>query len=129
MSALRSLGFIPEEIEDFGFRFEFEGFPFLYTSDTDEEETRCITFIVPAIHQVTEENRGKTLEALLKLCYHMKFVQPNIIFDEQVCLTYQHYAGDNPVTEDLIEHIIRVLIASTSKFFTLLDPIQQDNDN
>ena len=80
VSALSALGFIPEEIEDFGYRFDYEGLTLIY-----------------------------------------------IMFDNQVWLNYQHYAGENEVTASLIEHMVRVLAFSTINFHKIING--DDNDD
>lgn len=125
LNVLRTLGFIPEEIEDFGYRFEYEGLSLLYS--VDDDESKCVTIVVPGIFDITEDNRLFALESMLKLCGKMKYVQPNIVFNDQVWLNYQHYLGDNPVSEDLIEHMIRVLAISTANFHRIVNG--DDNGN
>ena len=118
LSTLSALGFIPEELEGFGYRFEYDGLTLLYS--VDEDDTNCLTFIVPGIFDISEENRVSVLEVLVKLSGKMKYVQPYIMFDNQVWLNYQHYLGDNEVTPELLEHMIRVLGFATYNFHELI---------
>lgn len=119
LSALSALGFIPDEIEGIGYRFEYEGLVFLYS--IDDEDTKCVTLSAPGVFEITDENRQAVLEAMADLCGRMKFVQPHIMFGEQVWLNYQHYAGDNEVTPALIEHMVRVLAFSTVTFHKIIN--------
>lgn len=125
LSALSALGFIPEEIEGFGYRFDYEGITFIYSED--DEDAKCITLIAPDVFDISDDNRTAVLEAMAKLCGKMKFVQPHIMFEDQVWLNYQHYTGDNEVTPALIEHMIRVLAFSTIAFHKIING--DDNDN
>lgn len=118
LSTLSALGFIPEELEGFGYRFEYDGLTLLYSADEDDKH--CLTFIVPGIFDISEENRVSVLEVLVKLSGKMKYVQPYIMFDNQVWLNYQHYLGDNEVTPELLEHMIRVLGFATYNFHELI---------
>lgn len=126
LNVLSTLGFIPEELEGFGYRFEYEGLSVLYPVD-DDPDTDCLTLIAPGIFDLTEENRVAVLEAMVKLSGRMKYVQPHIMFDKQVWLNYQHYLGDAEPTDDLVEHMIRVLAVSTINFHKIING--EDNDN
>ena len=121
---LNELGFRPEEIEGFGCRFEYEGLSILYSEE--DEETQCVNFIAPGVFNITPENRQDILEAMIKLSCKMKYVQPIIMFDDSVCLNYQHYVGDNEVNANLIEHMNRVLAAATIIFHRIING--EDND-
>lgn len=125
LSALSALGFITEEIEGFGYRFDYEDLTLIYSED--DEDAKCITLIAPAVFGVSDDNRTAVLEAMAMLCSKMKFVQPHIMFENQVWLNYQHYTGENEVTPALIEHMIRVLAFSTIKFHKIING--DDNDD
>ncbi len=125
LKALSALGFIPEEIEGFGFRIDYEGLNIIYSED--DEDTKCVTLILPSIFDISDDNRTAVLEAMVKLCGRMKYVQPSIMFDKQVWLNYQYYTNDNEVNADLIEHMIRVLALSTTTFHKIING--DDNDN
>lgn len=125
LSALGALGFIPEEIDDVGYRFDYEGLTLLYSAEDDD--TKCITLIAPNVFEISDDNRTDVLEAMVKVCGRVKYVQPHILFENQVWINYQHYFGENEVTPELIEHMIRVLSFATSTFHKILNG--DDNDN
>ena len=124
LKALSALGFIPEEIEGFGYRFDYEGLTLIYSED--DEDSKCVTLIAPDVFDISEDNRTAVLEAMVKLCGKMKYVQPHIMFENQVGLNYQYYTNDNEVTAALIEHMIRVLAFSTITFHKIING--DDND-
>lgn len=126
LDILHQLGFMPELInDDLGYSFEFEGLTMIYSPEPDE--TECIHFIVPAIFDITDENRSAVLEALMILTRKVKFVQPTIMFNDQVWLNYQHFMENDEVSQKLVEHIVRVLAFSTSKFHTIINGEENDN--
>lgn len=125
LTVLSALGFRPEEIEGFGYRFEYEGLTVIYT--IDDEEAKCITFTAPDVFDISDDNRVAVLGAMAKLCGKMKYVQPHIMFENQVWLNYQHYLGENEVTPGLIEHMIRVLAFSTITIHNIVNG--NDNDD
>lgn len=125
LTTLRTLGFIPEEIEGFGYRFEYEDLTVIYSAD--EDEAKCITLTVPYVFNISDDNRVAVLEAMAKLCGRMKYVQPVIMFQEQVWLNYQHHVGNNEVTPELIEHMIHVLTFSTITFHKIINGEDDEN--
>lgn len=125
LTALSALGFIPEEIEGFGYRFEYEGLTVIYT--VEDEEAQCISLTAPDVFDISDDNRIAVLEAMVKLCGKMKYVQPHIMFENQVWLNYQHYLGENEVTAELIEHMIRVLAVSTITIHNIINGTDNDN--
>lgn len=125
LKVLSALGFIPEEIEGFGYRFDYEGLTLIYSED--DEDSKCVTLIAPDVFDISDDNRTAVLEAMVKLCSKMKYVQPHIMFENQVWLNYQYYTNDNEVTATLIEHMIRVLAFSTITFHKIING--DDNDD
>ena len=125
LTALSALGFIPKEIEGFGYRIEYEGLTLIYT--VDDEEAKCITFTAPDVFDISDDNRTAVLEAMAKLCGKMKYVQPHIMFENQVWLNYQHYLAENEVTQELIGHMIHVLAISTITIHNIITG--NDNDD
>lgn len=125
LSALSALGFIPEEIGGFGYRFDYEGLTIVYSEE--EEDIKCLSLMVPNLFDITDENREAVLETMVKISGRVKYVQPHIMFDNQVWINYQHYLGDNEITPELIEHMIRVLTYATIKFNNIING--DDNDD
>lgn len=125
LKALSALGFIPEEIEGFGYRFDYEGLTLIYSED--DEDSKCVTLIAPDVFDISDDNRTAVLETMVRLCGKVKYVQPHIMFENQVWLNYQYYTNSNEVTEVLIEHMIRVLAFSTITFHKIING--DDNDD
>lgn len=119
LGCLYQLGFQPELIdEDFGYRFSYEELTIIYNP---EEETQCITLSMLGIFDISDENRMVVLEAMVKLCSKMRFVQPVVMFDA-VWLNYQHYLDkDAEPTPELLEHMVRVLAFSTVQFHKIIN--------
>lgn len=80
---------------------------------------------MPAIFDITEENRLAVLEAAIKLSGKMKFVQPNF-YVNTVWLGYQHFLGENEPDERLIEHMVRVLSVGVAQFHKFIN--NEDDD-
>lgn len=124
LNALRVLGFSPEEIdESIGYRFEYDGFTLIYSPD--DEESRCITFMLPDVFDISDDNRIPALEAIATLCGKVRYVQAHIMFDSQVWLNYQHSLCCSEVTTEILEHMVRVLAYAAAIFHKI---INGDND-
>lgn len=119
LELMYQLGLQPELVsEDFGYRFDYEGLPIVWMNE--DEDSNTITFMVPSVFEVTEENRMTVLEAALKLSSKLKFVQPNLNLDS-VWLAYQHFLDGQEPTENLIEHMIRLLAIATIQFHNIIN--------
>ena len=123
LKALKTLGFMPEEIEDFGYRFEYEGLTL--ASPVNKDDTNSITLMVPNVFDITDDTRAEVFAAMLKLCRKVKYVQPQIMNGDesgQVWLNYQHYLGEEgEPTPELLEHMVRVLDYSTLTFHGIIN--------
>lgn len=123
--ALSVLGFKTYEIEEVGYRFEYEGLNVLYS--VDDPGTTCVTLSAPDVFDITGDNRTAVLEAMAKLCGGVRYVQPHIMFGEQVWLNYQYWLGEHEATPELLEHMVRVLAYATSTFHKLINGNNNDD--
>ena len=117
---LQQLGFTLEDISEsgFGFRFEFEGLTILFSP---EEDSETLTLIAPNVFEFNEENRNMVLEKMAQLTGAIKFLQPTIMFENSVWITYTHYLGETEPTMNLLEHMIRALGIGTCKFHEFIN--------
>lgn len=122
--ALSELGFIPELLDDFGLKFEFEGLEYFVPLDPDDDQ--CISMVIPNIHEFDDESRDEAVNAILTTLSNVKYVQPTIVYDNHVWLQYQHYLGDADVEPEILEHIIKALAYTAAKFHSIID---NSNDN
>lgn len=124
LEILHQLGFAPEELEDnMGYRFEYEGLNLLYVAEDDD--ANCLTFMLPGIFDVTEENGVAVMGAMLQLCAKLKYIQPVILHDS-VWLQYQHFMPDGAEpTPEIIEHIVIVLAAGIANFQQILEDYEE----
>lgn len=118
LSALSTLGFIPQEVEGMGFEIDYEGLNILYPTEDDADS---VNLIVPGIFEVTDENKTAVYDAIVELGGKMKYVQAYIMFGNKVWLNYIHYLDGKEVSPDLIEHMITVLAFATSNFHKIIN--------
>lgn len=127
LTSLRELGFFVETIgDDLGYKFEFEGINyFIANEDTEADD---ITISVPGVYDIPEDGRTEALEAMNTLCGKVKFIQPVIMFDNQVWLNYQHHLGEADPTTETVEHMIRALAFGTAIFHQITSENEEDDD-
>lgn len=129
---LTRLGFFTEQTsDDWGaLEFSFEGINLLFLPDDDE---KCVMMAVPNIFGVDDENRTLVSDTANELNNTMKFLKASILSGESVWLTYEHYLGNNELSEEIVEHMIKLLGAGFMKFHSLLNtddlPADEETDN
>ena len=123
---LGELGFIPEELEGAGMTIEFEGLSILIPDDNFQDND-CVTLMAINVAGLEKNEKDEIYRALIELCGRLKFVQPQIMFDSQIWLCYQHYISEGKeITIDLIEHMIRVLISSALNLNNILKEMKYE---
>ena len=117
---LTRLGFFSNPVSDewSALEFSFEGVNMLFLPDDDE---KCVMMAVPNIFGVDDENRMLVYETANELNNSMKFLKAGILSNESVWLTYEHFLGSNEVSEEIVEHMIRLLGAGFVKFHNLIN--------
>lgn len=112
IEVLHKLGFVTRKMEGGAYEFEFERFKLAYFPDKHHGES--VMLALPGVCDVTEDNYMKTAHALFDLSNDMKFVKPSIV-DGAVWMFYEHYLDGAEPTEQLIEHIVRILVAGSMR--------------
>ena len=125
---LRQLGFKPEEVDDIGLSFEYEGLTLIIATESSNQG-EWVTLFAPNIYEVNEANALAVLEAIATLCQTIKYVQPHIMFEKEVWINYIHYLGDNELTEDLIEHMVDVLEVAVREFYSIITKVEEGEDD
>lgn len=127
LSALKTLGFKPEPIGEYGYKFDYEGMTLVFQSDDEQEDSDCFTLLMPDIFDISADNRQEVVEAMVRLCGKMKYVQPSIMFEDQVWLSYNHYLGEQELTPEIIEHMVHVLDVATYRFHKIINGEENEN--
>ena len=129
LEQLRSMGFDPTPADELGYMFRYEGLDLLYIPDEDDEE--FLRIVVPNIFEVTDENRADVLEAIQSTALTLKYSKVAIVFQSSVWAIYEHRLCPADDMTELLEHIIRVLDATTFVFHRKVsgdDDIEERND-
>ncbi len=123
LQVLRRLGFVPKELSEEMYQFEFARAKLLFMVDGDD--ANCLTFIYPCIYEMTDENYMVIYDAMQRLCRDVKYVQPYMM-DNHVWLNYQHYLVVPDVTEELLIHMIYTLDLASNHFNNTLKEIYNE---
>ena len=112
---LRKEGFAPEVDTDNGnlfFKFQMAGF--LYVNN--DEDKGFFQLLMPAIYDVTEDNRYAVLEAANEINTKMKVAKANIIGDS-VWLACEILLDETPNVEDIMPRLLGILQTARQEFY------------
>lgn len=103
LNAFKMLGFVMEEVEQYGYRFCYEGYDYLYMPKDDDENYMCIA--MPAIMEVEEGIADICCRLMDKLNSTLKYTKVNSIGDD-VWLFYERELLGNEDWEKLLPSMI-----------------------
>lgn len=115
---LRQQGFIPEVDEDNGnifFKYQMETFLFVNNENDDE----FFQLIMPAIYDVTEENRYAVLEAANGISLEIKVVKACVL-DNSVWLYFENILDQNPEISSILPRALGTLQGARQEFYKKL---------
>lgn len=129
LEQLRSMGFELTKADGIGYVFSYEEMNYLYMPD--EEDKNFLRFALPNIFDVTDENRVAVLETQQEISRLLKYAKVNIMYESSVWAIYEHYLVSAENLDDLLEHIVRVLMATVRVFHQRIDggDIEWPSDN
>jgi len=112
---LRKQGFCPEVDSDNGnITFKYQMANFLYINNDEDEE--FFQLIMPAIFEVTEDNRELVFEAENKVNVGMKVVKACTIHDG-VWLFFEILLDHTPDVADIIPRALSILQGGRQRFY------------
>lgn len=88
VKTLKELGFDPVQCEDIGYRFEMEGINMMFVNDDEDE--KLVRVAVPAIFEVSDENRCLVPGMLNALNTNLKYVKA-IEANDSIWLLFEHF--------------------------------------
>ena len=77
LNVLATLGFQLEEMEGFGYGFQYEGINYLFMPNEDDEEFLNIS--VPAILEINDDNIHAALMLMDKMNSTLKYVKTSLV--------------------------------------------------
>lgn len=125
LEAFKNLGFVLEEIEDFGFDFQYEGQHYLYMNNNGDDNYLCITHPV-----ILEDDEGSDLEiyqVMDKINRTLKYVKANIL-RESIWLSYERELFGDEDLKPILYSMIHRMDAGLSFLYKTIAETDEDND-
>jgi len=115
---LRQQGFCPEVDSDNGnIIFKYQMRTFLYINNDEDED--FFQLAMPAVYDVTEDNREMVLEAINKTNFEVK-VAKCCALDENVWLFFEIILDTSPEIQDIMPRALNTLQHTQQKFYSEL---------
>lgn len=126
LETLRMMGFEVEEMEDFGYGFQYEGKNYLYMPNDEDEDFLSIS--IPAVMDCDDVSSEVFYQLMDKLNSTLKYVKANKLGDS-MWLFYERelYGGED--FEKLLAHMILHLEAGITFFRNLITSAINDDDS
>ena len=112
---LRKQGFCPEvDSDDGNIMFKYQMATFLFVNNDEDEE--FFQLIMPAIYNVSEDNREIVLEAANKINRGIKVVKACVV-GEAVWLFFENLLDQSPEVGSIIERALNILHGARQQFY------------
>ena len=123
LNVFATLGFQPEEMEGFGYGFQYEGINYLYMPNEDDEE--FLNIAVPAILEINDDNMHAALMLMDKMNSTLKYVKANKLGDS-MWLFYERELFGGEDLEKLVSRMILNLEAGLNFFRNTMASIKSE---
>ena len=125
LNVFTTQGFQLEEMEGFGYGFQYEGINYLYMPNEDDEE--FLNIAVPAILEINDDNTHAALMLMDKMNSTLKYVKANRLGDS-MWLFYERelYGGED--LEKLVSRMILHLEAAMNFFRITMENIKNEHE-
>ena len=126
LNTFAAMGFQLEEMEGFGYVFQYEGINYLYMPNDDDED--FLNIAVPAIVEINDENAHAAHMLMDKLNSTLKYVKANKLGDS-MWLFYERelYGGED--FEKLLSRMILHLEAALNFYRNAMANIKEELDS
>ena len=126
LNTFAAMGFQLEEMEGFGYGFQYEGINYLYMPNDDDED--FLNIAVPAIVEINDENIHAAHMLMDKLNSTLKYVKANKLGDS-MWLFYERelYGGED--FEKLLSRMILHLEAALNFYRNAMANIKEELDS
>lgn len=122
LNVLATLGFQLEEMEGFGYGFQYEGINYLFMPNEDVE---FLSIAIPAILDINEENEHAAYMLMDKLNSTLKYVKTNKLCDS-LWLFYERELFGGEDLEKLVSRMILHLEAGMIFFRNTMASIKSE---
>lgn len=111
---LRKQGFLPEVNDKGNLVFKYQMCTFLYINNDEDEE--FFQLIMPAIYDVTDENRDVVMDAANKVNQRLKVCKA-VILDDEVWLFFEILLDSSPDVSTIIPRALGILQGARQEFY------------
>lgn len=115
LNFLKEQGFCPQIDENNNIVFKYQMRTFVFFND--DEDASFFQLAMPAIYDVTEENRGLVLETINKINIGYKVVKVGIV-GESVWGSFEVLLDTTPNIEDIMPRALQMLMGAQQKFYS-----------
>ena len=126
LDAFKALGFEMEELEGFGYGFEYEGKHFLYMYNEDDED--FLNLALPAVLDIDDENNVAFYQVMDKINGTLKYVKANKLNDS-MWLFYERELFDGEDLKQILSRMILHLEAAMSFYRNAMANIKNELGN
>ncbi len=115
---LRKEGFTPTVDERNNIVFKYQMTTYVFFTDENDDEFFQLT--MPAIYDVTEDNREIVLEAANKVNQSMKVIKI-IVTQDSVWVLFEILLDETPQVEDIMPRAFRIMEDGRRQFYDLIE--------
>ena len=115
---LRKQGFTPTVDERNNVVFKYQMTTYVFFTDENDDEFFQLT--MPAIYDVTEDNRELVLEAANKVNQSMKVIKV-IVTQDSVWVLFEILLDETPQVEDIMPRAFRIMEDGRRKFYEQIE--------
>lgn len=123
LNTFETLGFQLEEMEGFGYGFQYEGINYLYIPCEDDEE--FLDIAIPAIMEINEDNLNAALMLMDRINSTVKYVKANNSGDS-IWLSYERELLCDEDLEMLVSRMILHLEAAMNFYRKTMASIKNE---
>ena len=117
MKFLKEQGFMPETLDNGNIVFKYQMRTFLYIEN--DEDASFFQLAMPAIFDVTEDNRDAALDATNFVNKSLK-VAKAVVFDDSVWLFTECLLDSSPELDDIVPRFLDILQGAQHEFYKQL---------
>ena len=114
MQFLKKEGLMPEVMDNNNIIFKYQMRTFMYVEN--DEDASFFQLMMPAIYDVTDDNRDAVLVAANNITKGYKIVKC-VVMDNDVWLSAETFLDSSPQLEDIVPRFLELLINVQQAFY------------
>ena len=114
LAFLKQEGFFPQVEDNGNIVFKYQMKTFIYVNNDDDED--FFQLALPAIYEVTEDNREMVLEAANQVNLGIKVVKCCALQDS-VVVFFENLLDNSPEVADILPRALNILLGAQQRFY------------